>query len=151
MLNTVKDNVTNLTITLDDSKEEIYIDDSSIMIVENDVEVEVVENFMTAIDNSVVILENSVEIIEETKFITDEEENLIVIEETQYVTVEEENLIVDGTEDVDKTNSTNDSSQSDDSYFFKPHYMSECPVHNHHLDKTNESIYPDDGPCNCIL
>ena len=58
----------------------------------------------------------------------------------------EDKMDIDDIDDIDDT--TDDSYTSDRSMTRK--YMSECPIHNHHMDRTWESIRPDDGPCDCM-
>ena len=125
----------------------------------------VIENI--AIDDSVTIIdivtvEDNIEdsvIIVETVTLQDNIEDSVTIIDTVIVenVIEDkmdiddsfnENVIEDKMDIDDSFNTTDDSYTSDRSMTRK--YMSECPIHNHHMDGTWESICPDDGPCNCM-
>ena len=95
--------------------------------------------------------EDSVMIVDNTVIVEDTVENIVMDDSVTIVdTVTVENVIEDYVEmDIDDSlNTTADSYTSDRSRSRK--YMSECPIHNHHIDGTLESICPDDGPCNCM-
>ena len=86
--------------------------------------------------------EDSVMIVEDT---TEDMVDSVKIVDT--VTVQ--NVVEDCVKiDIDDSSDSSDSYTSDRSRSTK--YMSECPIHNHHMDGTWESICPDDGPCNCM-
>ena len=85
-------------------------------------------------------------------FTVEDNIEIIVIDDSVTIvdTVMVENVVEDCIKmDIDDSlNTTADSYTSDRSRSRK--YMSECPIHNHHMDGTWESICPDDGPCNCM-
>ena len=132
--------VEDKTVILEDTTED------SVMIVDNTV----IENI--AIDNSVTIVdivtvEDNIEdsvIIVDTVTVEDNIDDSVTIIDTVIV----ENVVEDKMDIDDSLNTTADSYTSDRSRSRK--YMSECPIHNHHMDGTWESICPDDSPCNCI-
>ena len=132
--------VEDKTVILEDTTED------SVVIVDNTV----IENI--AIDDSVTIVdivtvEDNIEdsvIIVDTVTVQDNIDDSVTIIDTVMV----ENVVEDKMDIDDSLNTTADSYTSDRSMTRK--YMSECPIHNHHMDGTWESICPDDGPCNCM-
>ena len=128
--------VEDKTVILEDTTED------TVVIVDNTV----IENI--AIDDSVTIVdivtvEDNIEdsvIIVDTVNVQDNIDDSVTIIDTVMV----ENVV----EDIMDMNTTAESFTSDRSMTRK--YMSECPIHNHHMDGTWESICPDDGPCNCM-
>ena len=106
------------------------------------------------VDNSVAIIktvENVVNVEDNTVIVEDTVENIVIDDSVTIVdTVMVEKVVEDCIKmDIDDSlNTTADSYTSDRSRSRK--YMSECPIHNHHMDGTWESICPDDGPCNCM-
>ena len=70
-----------------------------------------------------------------------------MIQSKNIDTVTVQNIVEDCvTIDIDDSSDSSDSYTSDRSRSTK--YMSECPIHNHNMDTTWESICLDDGPCN---
>ena len=146
------------TVIVEDTTEEIKVHDS-VMIVDNSVEIiKTVENVVNVEDNTVIV-EDTVEniVIDDSVTIVDtvtveDTIEIIVIDDSVTIvdTVMVENVVEDCIKmDIDDSlNTTADSYTSDRSRSRK--YMSECPIHNHHMDGTWESICPDDGPCNCM-
>ena len=146
------DFVPKLTSTLSTSEINLLLDfvedttEDSVIIVDNTV----IENI--AIDNSVTIVdivsvEDNIEdsvIIVDTVTVEDNIDDSVTIIDTVMV----ENVVEDKMDIDDSLNTTADSYTSDRSMTRK--YMSECPIHNHHMDGTWESICPYDGPYNCM-
>ena len=160
---TTEDSVLNVDNTgiVEATVETILIDDS-LTIVDSvtdedniDKSVQIVDTFTVEdnIDNSVtvetIVIDDSVTIVE-TVTVEDNIDDSVKIVDTVTVedNIDDSVTIVDSVMVDDTLNTTADSYTSDRSRSRK--YMSECPIHNHHMDGTWESICPDDGPCNCM-
>jgi len=129
---TTKDMVDSVTI-VDTTEDMVIVSDDSVKIVE------------TVTVEDTVVIDDSVIIVDTT------EDTVILIDDSVKIvdTVTVQNVVEDCvTIDIDDSSDSSDSYTSDRSRSTK--YMSECPIHNHHMDGTWESICPDDGPCNCM-
>jgi len=129
---TTEDMVDSVTI-VDTTEDTVIVSDDSVKIVK------------TVTVEDTVVIDYSITIVDTT------EDTVMLIDNSvkNIDTVTVQNVVEDcGTIDID------DSSDSSDSYTFdrsrSTKYMSKCPIHNHHMDETWESICPDDGPCNCM-
>ena len=92
-----------------------------------------------------VVIDDSIIIVDTT------EDMVILIDDSvkKFDTVTIQNVVEDCvTIDIDDSSDSSDSYTSDRSRSTK--YMSECPIHNHHVDGTCESICLDNSPCNCM-